>query len=38
MERMVEIERFDGESSYEISLRPSQWDEYIGQEKIKKNL
>jgi Holliday junction DNA helicase RuvB len=35
---MVEIERFDGESSYEISLRPSQWDEYIGQDKIKKNL
>lgn len=38
MERMVEIERFEGESSYEISLRPSSWDEYIGQEKIKKNL
>jgi Holliday junction DNA helicase RuvB len=38
MERMVEIERFEGEGSYEISLRPSSWDEYIGQEKIKKNL
>ena len=38
MERMVEIERFDGESSYEVTLRPSSWDEYIGQEKIKKNL
>lgn len=38
MERMVEIERFDAESSYEVSLRPSGWDEYIGQEKIKKNL
>ncbi len=38
MERMVEIERFDGEASYEISLRPSSWEEYIGQEKIKKNL
>ncbi len=38
MERMVEIERFDAESSYEVSLRPSSWDEYIGQEKIKKNL
>ncbi len=38
MERMVEIEKFDGESSYEISLRPSSWDEYIGQDKIKKNL
>lgn len=38
MERMVEIERFDEEIKYEISLRPSSWDEYIGQEKIKKNL
>jgi len=38
MERVVEIERFDNEEGYEISLRPSSWDEYIGQEKIKKNL
>lgn len=38
MERMVEIERFDEEASYEVTLRPSSWDEYIGQEKIKKNL
>ena len=38
MERIVEIERFDNEVSYEISLRPSSWDEYVGQEKIKKNL
>ncbi len=38
MERMVEIERFDEEASYEMTLRPSSWDEYIGQEKIKKNL
>ena len=38
MERMVEIERFDDEISYEVTLRPSSWDEYIGQEKIKKNL
>ncbi|NKQ40266.1 MAG: Holliday junction branch migration DNA helicase RuvB [Sulfurovum sp.] len=38
MERIVEIERFDDEGSYETSLRPSTWDEYIGQEKIKKNL
>ena len=38
MERMVEIERFDEETSYEVTLRPSSWDEYIGQEKIKKNL
>ena len=38
MERVVEIERFDEEVSYEMTLRPSSWDEYIGQEKIKKNL
>ena len=38
MERIVEIERFDNEASYEVTLRPSSWDEYIGQEKIKKNL
>ncbi len=38
MQRMVEIEKFDYENAYEASLRPSQWDEYIGQEKIKKNL
>jgi len=38
MERMVEIEKFDAEASYEVSLRPSRWDEYIGQEKMKKNL
>jgi len=39
MERIVEIERFDDtEVAYEMTLRPSSWDEYIGQEKIKKNL
>ncbi len=38
MERMVEIEKFEHENSFEASLRPSVWDEYIGQEKIKKNL
>lgn len=39
MERIVEIERFDdSEVAYEVTLRPSSWDEYIGQEKIKKNL
>ncbi len=38
MERIVEIERFSDEGSYEVSLRPGSWDEYIGQEKIKKNL
>jgi len=38
MQRVVEIEKFDAESSYEMTLRPTSWDEYIGQEKIKKNL
>ncbi len=38
MERVVEIEKFDIENSYEVSLRPSSWEEYIGQDKIKKNL
>jgi Holliday junction DNA helicase RuvB len=38
MQRVVEIEKFAPESSYENTLRPSSWDEYIGQAKIKKNL
>ena len=38
MERIVEFERFEGEGNYERSLRPTGWEEYIGQEKIKKNL
>jgi len=38
MERVVEIEKLDLENSYEVSLRPKSWDEYIGQEKIKRNL
>ncbi|SFV59042.1 Holliday junction DNA helicase RuvB [hydrothermal vent metagenome] len=38
MERIVDIEKFDNEDIEEISLRPSSWDEYIGQEQIKKNL
>ncbi|OIP53953.1 MAG: Holliday junction DNA helicase RuvB [Helicobacteraceae bacterium CG2_30_36_10] len=39
MNRMVEIETFNAEEeSVEISLRPSAWREYIGQEQIKKNL
>ena len=39
MERLVELETisFDNEIT-EITLRPTIWDEYIGQEKIKKNL
>ncbi len=39
MERLVELETISfEEDSSESSLRPSIWDEYIGQEKIKKNL
>jgi len=38
MQRVVEIERFEGEESIELSLRPSKWNEYIGQERIKSNL
>ncbi len=38
MERVVEIEKLSFESEYESSLRPSTWEDYIGQEKIKKNL
>lgn len=35
---MVEIEKFDSEVSYEVTLRPDSWEDYIGQEKIKRNL
>lgn len=38
MERLVELERINFEDKTEVSLRPSKWDDYIGQEKIKKNL
>jgi len=38
MQRVVEIEKFAPESNFEQSIRPSSWDEYIGQDKIKKNL
>jgi Holliday junction DNA helicase RuvB len=38
MERIIEIEKMSFESEYESSLRPNSWDDYIGQEKIKKNL
>jgi len=38
-ERLVEIETFSmDEQSSEVTLRPSAWSEYIGQEQIKKNL
>ena len=39
MERIVEVEQISfEEENTEVSLRPSSWDDYIGQEKIKKNL
>ncbi len=39
MDRIVEIEKFDAEETkVETTLRPDAWSEYIGQEKIKKNL
>jgi len=39
MERIVEIETFDmSEETTEVTLRPDAWNEYIGQEQIKKNL
>ena len=38
MERIVEIEKMTFENEYETSLRPTSWDDYIGQEKIKRNL
>ena len=38
MERLVEIEKFDSETELETTLRPDSWNEYIGQEQIKKNL
>jgi len=38
MDRVVEIEKFESDINYETTLRPSSWNEYIGQEKIKKNL
>lgn len=38
MERIVEIEKMTFENDYEKSLRPQIWDDYIGQDKIKRNL
>jgi Holliday junction DNA helicase RuvB len=38
MERIVERDKISFENEYETSLRPTTWVDYIGQEKIKKNL
>ncbi|MFC3868278.1 Holliday junction branch migration DNA helicase RuvB [Helicobacter equorum] len=37
IDRIVEVQSIDFEDN-ETSLRPSAWEEYIGQENIKKNL
>ncbi len=38
MDRVVEIEKYSFDEKYELSLRPSNFDGYIGQDKIKQNL
>lgn len=38
MERIVEIEKFTTDDASETTLRPSGWNDYIGQEQVKKNL
>ena len=38
MQRVVQIEKFKADNEYELSLRPSNWEDYIGQDRIKRNL
>lgn len=38
MERIVEVEKITFDSAEDASLRPSAWDDYIGQSAIKGNL
>lgn len=38
MERIVEIEKLSLEGDEEVGLRPNCWEDYIGQEKLKRNL
>ena len=38
MDRIVEIEKMQFDESVESSLRPSSFEDYVGQEKIKSNL
>ena len=38
MDRIVEIEKIQLDESVESSLRPSSFEDYVGQEKIKSNL
>jgi Holliday junction DNA helicase RuvB len=38
MERVVQIDKISPDNEFEQSLRPSTWSDYIGQEKIKRNI
>lgn len=38
MDRVVEIESLSFESDYEVTLRPTNFEDYIGQSKTKQNL
>lgn len=38
MERLVEVEKISFDTKEEVILRPNEWNNYIGQEKIKNNL
>jgi len=38
LDRIVEIEKVSFENDFEVSLRPTKFEDYIGQEKIKQNL
>ena len=39
MDRIVDVEKISfNDEKEQITLRPSSWDNYIGQDKIKKNL
>lgn len=38
MDRIVHIEKITLENDFEVSLRPTGFDDYIGQDKIKQNL
>lgn len=37
-DRIVQIDKVTFDNEYEKSLRPNTWEDYIGQEKIKRNL
>ncbi len=38
MQRVVEIQKMDLSSEFEVSLRPKEFSEFVGQEQIKSNL